>query len=182
MHPTKVSSSQPKPCLCLSSKTAVWCCAHWIAAAFHQPRLSLRQQSRPATCMHCSSADWAVSMAKGDGHLLTCKVTCNLTTNKSHHVCTCSLASIPNPQVPGHGVLQDGPLHSIQRHSPDEMAQLKRGAATYLSLKRASRMSMHAAASRLPCTVMRTISAPASTHFFTCSTVALTSRVSAATQ
>ena len=49
----------------------------------------------------------------------------------------------------------------------------------YLSLKRASRMSMQAAASRLPCTVMRTISAPASTHFLTCSTVAATSRVSA---
>ncbi len=39
---------------------------------------------------------------------------------------------------------------------------------------------MHAAASFLPCTVMRTISAPASTQRLTSATVPATSRVSAA--
>lgn len=50
---------------------------------------------------------------------------------------------------------------------------------THPSLKRASRMSMHAAASFFPCTVILTISAPASTHLLTCSTVPATSLVSA---
>lgn len=50
----------------------------------------------------------------------------------------------------------------------------------HLSRNSASRMAMHAAASFFPCTVMRTISAPASTHRFTSSTVPATSRVSAA--
>lgn len=42
------------------------------------------------------------------------------------------------------------------------------GPRPHLSLNSCSRIFMHASASLLPCTVMRTMSAPASAHFFTC--------------
>lgn len=48
----------------------------------------------------------------------------------------------------------------------------------HLSLNSCSRILWQACASCLPCTVMRTMSAPMSAHLFTCSTVPATSRVS----